>query len=38
VADYLISAGISAVALPFLALSREHNAPADKREQTAQPA
>ena len=29
---YLISAGISALALPFLALSRRQNAPADFRE------
>jgi MFS family permease len=32
--SYLMSAGISAVALPFLALSRRQNAPADTRELT----
>jgi MFS family permease len=31
-ASYLISAGISACALPFLALSRRQNAPADTRD------
>jgi len=31
---YLISAGISALALPFLALSRRQNAPADTVEVT----
>jgi MFS family permease len=30
--SYLLSAGISALALPFLALSRRQNAPADVRE------
>jgi hypothetical protein len=30
--SYLISAGISALALPFLALSRRENAAADKPE------
>jgi MFS family permease len=30
--SYLLSAGISALALPALALSRKQNAPADKRE------
>ncbi|HSJ17519.1 MAG TPA: MFS transporter [Solirubrobacterales bacterium] len=38
-ASYLMSAGISALALPFLALSRRQNAPADTRELTeAEPA
>jgi hypothetical protein len=32
--SYLISAGISALALPFLALSRRQNAPADTVEVT----
>jgi MFS family permease len=32
---YLVSAGISALALPFLALSRRQNAPADTVEVTA---
>ena len=37
--SYLIGAGISAVALPFLALSRRQNAPADRAElDRAQPA
>jgi hypothetical protein len=31
---YLMSAGISALALPFLALSRRQNAPADRIEVT----
>lgn len=37
-ASYLVSAGISAVALPALMLSRRENAPADTLEITEQPA
>src|ERR671918_1329704 len=32
--SYVLAAGISAVAVPFLALSRRQNAPADRREPT----
>jgi MFS family permease len=35
--SYVISAGISALALPFLALSRRQNAPADTRDVTEVP-
>ena len=35
--SYLIGAGISALALPFLALSRRENSPADTVEPTAVP-
>ena len=37
-ASYLVSAGISAFALPFIALSRNQNAPADTLELTEAPA
>ena len=37
-ASYLVSAGIAAFALPFLALSRRQNAPADTLELTEAPA
>lgn len=37
-ASYLVSAGISAFALPFIALSRSQNAPADTLELTEAPA
>jgi MFS family permease len=37
-ATYLISAGITAFALPFIVLSRNQNAPADTRELTEAPA
>ena len=33
--SYLVAAGISTLALPFLALSRRQNAPADTVEPTA---
>jgi MFS family permease len=36
--SYLISGGIAALALPFIALSRRQNAPADTVEPAAQPA
>jgi MFS family permease len=37
-ASYLVSAGIATLALPFIALSRNQNAPADTRELTEAPA
>jgi hypothetical protein len=37
-ASYLVSAGIAAFALPFIALSRNQNAPADTLELTEAPA
>jgi hypothetical protein len=37
-ASYLVSAGIAAFALPFIALSRNQNAPADTLEITEAPA
>ena len=37
-ASYLVSAGISVFALPFIALSRSQNAPADTRELSEAPA
>jgi hypothetical protein len=36
--SYLVSAGITAFALPFIALSRSQNAPADTLELTEAPA